>query len=165
MILVALGANLAGPAGDPQAQVLAALAALAGEGIRVRQRSRLWRSPSWPDPRAPAFVNAVARVETALDPAGLLAALHRIEGRLGRVRGPANAPRAIDLDLLDHDAIVRAAPPPVLPHPRLASRAFVLRPLAEVAPAWRHPVDGRSVGQLIAALPPGAVAEAIESEA
>ncbi len=164
MILIALGANLAGPAGDPRAQVLAALDRLAGEGVRVAARSRLWRSPAWPDPRDPGFVNAVARVETSLDPAALLAVLHRIEVALGRVRGRPNAPRAIDLDLLDHDGVVRAGPPPVLPHPRLAERVFVLRPLAEVAPGWRHPVDGRSVDQLIAALPPGAEAEPLESQ-
>ena len=153
MILIGLGANLAGPAGDPRAQVLAALAALPGEGIRVARRSRLWRSPAWPDPRDPAFVNAVVRVESALDPAALLAALHRVEAALGRVRGAPNAPRAIDLDLLDLDGLVRASPPPVLPHPRLAERGFVLRPLAELAPGWRHPADGRAISDLLAALP------------
>src|SRR5262245_56613329 len=124
MILVGLSANLAGTAGDPRAQVLAALAALPGEGIRVLRRSRLWRSPAWPDPRDPEYVNAVAEVASALHPAALLAALHRVEAALGRARGAPNAPRAIDLDLLDMDGLVRAAPPPVLPHPRLARRGF-----------------------------------------
>jgi 2-amino-4-hydroxy-6-hydroxymethyldihydropteridine diphosphokinase len=165
MILLALGANLAGPAGEPRAQVLAALARLPGEGIRVAARSRLWRSPAWPDPGDPEFVNAVARVETALDPAALLAALHRVEAALGRVRGRPNAPRAIDLDLLDVDGLVRVAPPPVLPHPRMAARGFVLRPLAELAPGWRHPADGRGLAELLAALPAKDGVEPLEPQA
>ena len=153
MILIALGANLPGPAGDAAAQLRAALAALPREGVAVAACSRFWRSPAWPDPRDPAYVNAVARVETAHAPEALLAALQRIEIALGRVRGARNAPRTLDLDILDVDGLVRAAPPPVLPHPRLATRGFVLRPLAEVAPHWRHPASGASIADLLAALP------------
>ena len=153
MILIALGANLPGPAGDAAAQLRAALAALPREGVAVAACSRFWRSPAWPDPRDPAYVNAVARVETAHAPEALLATLQRIETALGRVRGARNAPRALDLDILDVDGMVRAAPPPVLPHPRLATRGFVLRPLAEVAPRWRHPASGASIVDLLAALP------------
>lgn len=156
MILIALGANLSGPAGTPVAQLEAALGALTGRGIAVLRRSRWWRSPAWPDPTDPAFVNGVAALETALAPAALLAELHAIEAQLGRRRGRPNAPRSLDLDLLDHRGLVSdgGAGAPVLPHPRLTARAFVLLPLRDVAAAWRHPVSGLDLAALIAALPP-----------
>jgi 2-amino-4-hydroxy-6-hydroxymethyldihydropteridine diphosphokinase len=157
-IYIALGANLPGPAGPPRATLEAALARLEAAGVRVVRRSRWYRSPAWPDPAEPEFVNAVAEVETALTPPALLALLHEIEVALGRARSAPNAPRAIDLDLLDHHGAVEAGPP-ALPHPRLHRRAFVLLPLAEIAPGWRHPVSRRSVAELIAALPPGTHAE------
>jgi 2-amino-4-hydroxy-6-hydroxymethyldihydropteridine diphosphokinase len=162
-IFIGLGANLPAPQGPPRATLEAALERLAGEGVRVRRRSRWYRSPAWPDPSQPEFVNAVAEIETALGAGALLALLHRIEDGLGRVRSVANAPRTVDLDLLDYrGAVEGGAGGPVLPHPRLHQRAFVLLPLAEIAPDWRHPVSRRGIGELIASLPPGAVAEAIE---
>jgi 2-amino-4-hydroxy-6-hydroxymethyldihydropteridine diphosphokinase len=163
MILVALGANLPGPAGAPAAQLAAALDTIdAGIG-RVEACSRFYDSPSWPDPREPRYVNALAAIVTALDPATLLARLLALEVRLGRRRDTSdarpNAPRPIDLDIIDYDGLVRAAPPPILPHPRLAARSFVLLPLAEIAPGWRHPVSGATVADLIAALPPESQAQ------
>ena len=159
-IYIGLGANLAGPAGPPRATLEAALARLAAAGVTVVRRSRWYRSPAWPDPADPEFVNAVAEVETPLDAGGLLRLLHGIESALGRTRTAPNAPRVIDLDLLDYRGAVEAAPAgPVLPHPRLHLRAFVLRPLAEIAPAWRHPVSRREVADLIAGLPPEALAD------
>jgi 2-amino-4-hydroxy-6-hydroxymethyldihydropteridine diphosphokinase len=80
---------------------------------------------------------------------------------LGRERDAPNAPRAIDLDLLDYRGAVEAGPP-VLPHPRLHLRAFVLLPLAEIAPGWRHPVSRRAIGELIAALAPESAAKPLE---
>lgn len=157
-VFIALGANLPGPAGPPQATLEEALARLGAAGARVTARSRWYRSPAWPDPAEPEFVNAVAALETVLEAADLLGLLHRIEDALGRERGRPNAPRAIDLDLLDYRGAVEGGAGPVLPHPRLHRRAFVLLPLAEIAPAWRHPVSRRSVAELIAALPGGAVA-------
>ena len=155
MILIALGSNLAGPAGPPAAQLDAALADLAARGVVVERRSRWWRSVAWPDPADPPFVNGVARIRTALAPASLLAELHAVEALLGRQRERTNAPRSIDLDLLDHDGLVATGSEggPVLPHPRLAARGFVLLPLHEVAPEWRHPVSGMGIAALIAALP------------
>ncbi len=96
----------------------------------------------------------MARFELAADPADLLAALLRIEAEAGRERGVPNAARTLDLDLIDSGGQVRAAPDPVLPHPRLHQREFVLRPLRDVAPFWRHPRLGRSVTALLAGLPP-----------
>jgi 2-amino-4-hydroxy-6-hydroxymethyldihydropteridine diphosphokinase len=106
----------------------------------------------------PDFENAVAEVSWSGTPRALLSALKRIEKRLGRVDRGVNGPREIDLDILDFGGIVRAGPDPILPHPRIAERRFVLAPLAEIAPAWRHPVTGRSAEELLAAVPirPGA---------
>jgi 2-amino-4-hydroxy-6-hydroxymethyldihydropteridine diphosphokinase len=133
--------------------VTAALATLEREGIAVEARSRLYSTAAWPDPAHPRYVNAVARVRTTLDPPSLMERLHRIEQDFGRVRGAANASRTLDLDLIDYDGrIMKGAL--TLPHPRLASRGFVLKPLAEVAPGWTHPETGETVAALIAALPP-----------
>jgi 2-amino-4-hydroxy-6-hydroxymethyldihydropteridine diphosphokinase len=160
-IYIALGANLPGPAGPPRATLEAALARLEPAGVHVARRSRWYRSPAWPDPADPEFVNAVAEVETGMPPAALMALLHEIEVALGRERDAPNAPRAIDLDLLDYRGAVEAGPP-VLPHPRLHLRAFVLLPLAEIAPGWRHPVSRRAIGELIAALAPESAAKPLE---
>jgi 2-amino-4-hydroxy-6-hydroxymethyldihydropteridine diphosphokinase len=157
MILIALGANLPSPAGPPAVTLDAALHKLAGRGITIMRRSGFYRSTAWPDPTDPAFVNAVAAIATDLTPAALLAALHEVEAEFGRKRGIPNAPRTLDLDLLDYDGRVEEGPP-WLPHPRMQARAFVLVPLAEMAPFWRHPVSGQRVGELIAGLPSESVA-------
>ena len=162
MILLALGANLPHPRwGPPSATCAAALAALTAAGIRPVRCSRWYRSRPVPASDQPDFVNGVAAVETALEPAALLAELHRIEAVFGRRRGAANAARTLDLDLLAYDERVADGCDggPVLPHPRLAERAFVLLPLAEVAPGWRHPVSGAGIAALVAALPAGAEAQ------
>jgi 2-amino-4-hydroxy-6-hydroxymethyldihydropteridine diphosphokinase len=154
MILVALGANLAGPAGPPLAQCEAALARMPASGITVTGRSPWYETTPYPPSDQPRFVNGVAAVKTTLSPTDLLAALHAIERGLGRVRSVPNAARAIDLDLLDYDGLVRDGPePPILPHPRMAERDFVLRPLADLAPAWRHPASAMTAAELLAKLP------------
>jgi 2-amino-4-hydroxy-6-hydroxymethyldihydropteridine diphosphokinase len=119
-------------------------------------QSGFYRSAAWPDPSDPSFVNAVAAVETDFDPAALLSVLHEIEAAFGRKRGEPNAPRTLDMDLLDYDGQVEDGPPQ-LPHPRMDARAFVLVPLREVAPNWRHPVSGQSVSELIEKLPAGGI--------
>ena len=110
----------------------------------------------------PWFVNGVVEVETDLPPAALLAVLHGIEDRFGRTRTVPNAARPLDLDLLDYDGRVSNGEDGVeIPHPRLHVRAFVLLPLAELAPGWRHPRTGQALAELIAALPPGGEARPI----
>lgn len=151
MIVIALGANLPSPAGPPADTLRAALAALENAGVHVRGASKFFVSAAWPDPRDPAFINAVASVETTFAPDALLAILHKIEKDFGRRRGERNAPRTLDLDLLDYNGLVEEGPPQ-LPHPRMAERGFVLIPLADIAPDWRHPVSGRTVRSLIAEL-------------
>lgn len=138
----------------PEAVILGALGALGRVGT-VTARSRLYVSPAWPDPRDPDFLNAVAAFETALPPAGLLAALHAIEAGFGRRRSAPNAPRTLDLDLIDYNGLIlrgEGDPPITLPHPRMQDRDFVLAPLAEVAPGWVHPVSGKGVQTLLAAI-------------
>lgn len=157
MILVGLGANLPGAYGAPARTIEAAIAALDRAPCRVVARSRLYESPPWPQPSTqPWYVNAVVRLDTALDPEKLLAHLHAVEREFGRVRGARNEARTLDLDLVDHDGVVRASDP-TLPHPRLADRAFVLLPMRDVAPDWRHPADGRTLSGLINALPAGTI--------
>jgi len=157
VVLIALGANLPSPAGEPAQTLTAALRELAGHAITIEKRSGFYRSAAWPDPNDPLFVNAVARVATALSPAELLKVLHKVEAYFGRTRGDANAPRTLDLDLLDYDGRIEKGPPE-LPHPRMEQRSFVLLPLRDVAPDWTHPVSGRTVSDLIAELPPSDIA-------
>lgn len=136
---VALGSNL----DDPRAQVERGFAALdALPDTAVRSRSRLYRTPPWGVVDQPDFINAVARLETALAPRALLLALLGIETGAGRVRGPRNGPRILDLDLLLYGDRVIDEPDFVVPHPRLHERPFVLLPLADVAPDLEVPEHG-----------------------
>jgi len=154
MILIGLGANLPSAAGPPQATLEAALAALVEAGVKVVARSRWYRTAPVPPSDQPWYVNGVVQVETSLAPGDLLRLLQGIERRFGRARGRRNAARSLDLDLLDYDGRIEDGPALVLPHPRLHQRAFVLLPLAEIAPRWRHPRLGQDIASLIAALPP-----------
>ena len=168
MILIGLGANLPSPRfGPPLATCRAALQALDAEGLRVVARSRWYRGAPVPLSDQPWFVNGVASVETTLPPAAVLSALHRIEDAFGRVRGKVNAPRTLDLDLLDYEGLVSAddGKGPVLPHPRLSGRAFVLLPLRDIVPGWRHPESGESLTDLIARLPVDQVTEPVDEKA
>ena len=156
MIIVGIGSNLAAPPfASPQQTAAAALAQLPDIGVRLVQRSRWYESEPVPPSDQPWYANAVAIVATALPPPALLARLLSLEARFGRRRGAPNAARTLDLDLLDYDGQECAEPDLVLPHPRLHQRRFVLEPLAEIAPHWRHPRLGLSAAALLAALPPG----------
>lgn len=171
--LIALGANLDSLHGGPKATLRQALKRLEGLNLGVASLSRWWRTPAFPVGSGPDFVNAVAALETTLDPTDLLAALHSVEEALGRARTSRWAARVVDLDLLaqgdsvapDSATVQRwmaMAPDEaqsqtpdrlLLPHPRLHERAFVLAPLVDVRPDWRHPLLGASARELFAALP------------
>ncbi|MBL8426047.1 MAG: 2-amino-4-hydroxy-6-hydroxymethyldihydropteridine diphosphokinase [Dechloromonas sp.] len=136
---VALGANI----GDPVATVLAAFAALANlADSRVIHTSSLYRTAPVGLKNQPDFINAVAMLETGLPPEELLDALLDLEARFGRVRRDRNGPRTLDLDLLLYNDIELDLPRLTLPHPRLHLRAFVLHPLAEIAPDLAIPGRG-----------------------
>ncbi len=150
-VYVAMGSNLPGAFPSVEALLEEATRRLGHYGLPVVRRSSLWRSAAWPDAGEPPYLNAVALVETVLPPARALRALHMMERDFGRVRETPNAPRTLDLDLVAYGNLVLEAPEPVIPHPRAHERRFVMGPLAEVAPGWRHPVLGASAAELAAA--------------
>jgi len=167
LIYIGLGSNLASLEFGPPVRILdAVLGKLNNYGVHIVARSRWFRSRPIPDLGQPWFCNGVIAVETGLEPRELLAVLHRIEGDFGRVRRQRWEDRVLDLDLLAYHDRVSAEPveagAPILPHPRLAERAFVLLPLAEIAPSWHHPASGQSIASLIARLDPAQIVQPIE---
>ena len=133
--------------------------------MTVRKVSRWWSSAAWPDASQPGFLNGVALVDTALAPDEVMTALLEIEARFGRRRGPQNGPRTLDLDLVAHGRSKIDQPGLVLPHPRSSERRFVMGPLAEIAPGWRHPVTGRKAADRAAGAAVGADATPLEAPA
>ena len=171
--IIALGSNLSWN-GKQSIEILrASLAALTETGLRPAQISRFFSTPCFPAGAGPDYVNAAAILEGNLDALQILDILHRIEAQFGRERGKRWGGRTLDLDLLavgdlvapdlatwrmwynlPIDRQLKDAPDQlILPHPRLQDRAFVLVPLADVAPDWLHPVHQRTVLQMVAALP------------
>jgi 2-amino-4-hydroxy-6-hydroxymethyldihydropteridine diphosphokinase len=148
---IGLGANL----GDPRRQLTEALARLAeAEEIEVVRVSSFYVTPPLGPPEQPWYVNAVAQVRTRLTPEELLRVLHRLEEEAGRVRRERWGPRIIDLDLLLYNGVILTGPEVQVPHPEMHRRAFVLAPLAEIAPQAWHPALEQSAAELLAALDP-----------
>tara|TARA_R110000824_G_scaffold399843_1_gene606021 strand:+ start:111708 stop:112253 length:546 start_codon:yes stop_codon:yes gene_type:complete len=164
MILIGLGANLPTIYGGPQDTLRAALSVMPAFGIDVTRVSSFYCTPAMAHDVQPPYVNAVAVVRSLLPAIELLEMLHRIEEQFGRVRKSRWAPRTLDIDLLDYEGQIvtddgpRGADagvgtlPLALPHPGIAERGFVLVPLVELVPEWRHPVTGQDSLALLSVL-------------
>lgn len=160
-IFIGAGANLPHPSyPSPRETLQAALLELDRRQTRVLRYSPWYTTAPVPASSQPWYVNVVAEVETGLTADALLNVLHDIEDLFGRVRSVPNAPRLIDLDLLDFRGEIAAggSGTATLPHPRMATRAFVLRPLADLAADWHHPVSGMPIRDLLRVLPAGQAA-------
>lgn len=146
---IALGSNL----GNREEHLRGALLSLRHLG-KLNRISSFYETEPVGDVAQPDFLNAVAELQTQLPPKELLSALLRIEQEHGRDRSVSlpKGPRTLDLDLLSYDNVVTTTPTLTLPHPALAERSFVLAPLVEIAPEWRHPVSGKTATQLLAEL-------------
>jgi 2-amino-4-hydroxy-6-hydroxymethyldihydropteridine diphosphokinase len=147
-VFLGLGSNV----GDREENLGRGLSLLEERGFVVTAASAVYETEPVGGPPQGPFLNLVARGETPLTPEELLAACLRTEGDLGRVRDVRFGPRTLDVDVLLYGDIVRDSPDPVLPHPRLHERLFVLEPLAEIALDWPVPGFGRTVGDLLADL-------------
>ena len=153
MILIGIGGNLESARfGPPRDTLTAALATLKDKPIRIMKRSGWYRTEPVPRSDQPWFVNAVVSLATELGAEDLLDLFQATERQFGRIRGEPNAPRILDLDILDYRGEVIDTTSLVLPHPRLHERRFVLMPIAEIAPEWRHPIFGLTAAQLLAQL-------------
>jgi len=165
--LVGLGANCPGPWGKPADTIARALREIARAGVIVEAVSAFYETAAVGRAGQPAYVNAAALIYTHLPPEALLRLLKRIEREAGRRGGSPWGPRTLDIDILDykgrtehwrgrHPRFARAgARPLILPHPWIETRPFVLRPLLDVAPNWRHPVTKRSARALWRAVASG----------
>ena len=145
------------PGAFPTSEALleAALEAMERRGVRIAARSSWWRSDAWPDPAGPEYRNGVVLVETSLDSRELLGVLRSIESDFGRRRAESNASRTLDLDLIAYGREQCEAEGLTIPHPRAADRLFVMGPLSEVLPDWRHPVLRRTARALAREAPFG----------
>ena len=181
--LIALGANLNFGEMSPKSTILAAIAELDRVGLPVTRLSTLYQTPCFPAGAGPDYVNAagVVTLRHSMAPGDILACLHTVEAKFGRERVQRWGMRSLDIDLLalgesvlpdietylkwknllPNDQRSLAPDQLILPHPRLAERAFVLMPLADVASDWRHPITGLTVAQMLAALPAKDSAEVI----
>lgn len=187
--LIALGGNLPSQVGSPRETLTRAMQSLREYNLVVKEMSRFFQTPAFPAGNGPDYVNAAALIEAdefasqSTDAAcrGVLEVLHKVEHAFGRTRDTRWGQRTLDLDLIAagdavlpdragfeawmhlpmQDQVIRAPDELILPHPRMHERAFVLVPMADVAPEWVHPVTGQSVQQMIAALPGAEVASVV----
>jgi len=171
--VIALGANLNLREHGPKVTLKRGIDAILRQGVVIRAVSRFFETPCFPAGAGPDYVNAAALIETEMTPTDLLHLLHEVEHEFGRERVQRWGMRTLDLDLVCYDDLIlpdraeydkwlslapevqkqQAPDQLILPHPRLQDRAFVLVPMADVAPDWRHPVLGRTVSEMLLDLP------------
>ena len=153
-VFVALGSNLPHRGVSGPALLSRAIAAMRAAGLRMRASSGAWETAAWPlDSGQPNYVNAVVELDPqGLSPQPLYEKLCEIERRFGRERRERWAPRTLDLDIVAMDGREGTFGDLTLPHPRMHERAFVLAPLAEIAPGWRHPSLGKTAQELLTGL-------------
>lgn len=179
LVYIALGSNGSDQLNLSYEQIEHAIGEFANKYLKVLRISKYYQTPAFPKGNGPDFINAVISIETGTNPVDLLTILHSIESQMGRVRETRWGQRNIDIDIIDYNQNVhpdkatyqlwRGLPLEeqkiktpdqlILPHPRVQDRAFVLIPLRDIAPDWRHPETGEEIGELIEGLPPQDVAE------
>jgi 2-amino-4-hydroxy-6-hydroxymethyldihydropteridine diphosphokinase len=152
-VFLALGSNV----GDREANLRTAVKHLESEAIRILRRSSLYETAPQELLDQPWFLNAVVEAETGLFPLQLLARVREIEREMGRRRVTPKGPRNIDIDILFYGRSTIATPELEVPHPRIAQRRFVLEPLAEIAPDFRHPLTGKTASEMLGTLEPQGV--------
>jgi len=161
MILIGLGANVPGPWGSPSKTLQKAIKILNEAPLSLVKASSIIASKPFGVTDQPDFVNAVAQIETGLEPEVLMARLHEIELLADRRRTVRWGPRTLDLDLLDYNGLILTGEgeavghrtPLILPHPGIAERSFVLEPIIEIAPSWKHPISGCSGREMLQQIP------------
>ena len=150
MIYIGIGSNLpSAEHGPPEAVVHAAIAAVVRTGAGLVRTSSLWRTAPVPPSGQPSFLNAVIEASTTFEPLQVLTIIQEIETGLGRVRIVKSGPRTLDIDILAWGDRVVSLPHLRIPHPSIKERRFVLEPLAEIHPNWRHPETGERVGDML----------------
>jgi len=148
IVYLSLGSNV----GDRDKLLARTLERLASDDIRIVRVSSVYETEPRDVPDQPWFLNQVVEVETSLFPKQLLARLQKIEIGMGRVRMEARGPRTVDIDILFYGNAIVSTPGLEIPHPRLSDRRFVLEPLAELAPEFRHPRTRQTVREMLAAV-------------
>ena len=153
MIFLGLGSNLSSKYGDRFANINLAISCLDGYGIKVIKKSSFYETPSYPNNENPKFINAIILVETTLPPVDLMSVLIFIEKKLERKRGKKNDPRTCDIDIIDYNSEILNLRynnlELTVPHKELTSRNFILFPLQEISPTWKHPKTKEIVSVLL----------------
>ena len=153
MIFLGLGSNLSSKFGDRFTNINLAISFLEGYGIKVIKKSNFYETPSYPNKENPKFINAVILVETTLPPVDLMSVLLFIEEKLGRKRDKKNDPRTCDIDIIDYNSQILNLKfnnsELTLPHNELTKRNFILFPLQEISPNWKHPKTKEFISDLL----------------
>tara|TARA_B110000438_G_C15796028_1_gene642886 strand:+ start:677 stop:1192 length:516 start_codon:yes stop_codon:yes gene_type:complete len=157
MIILGLGSNLTSKFGDRFKNIDLAISFLESYKIKIIKKSSFYETPSFPNKNNPKFINIVVSIDTDIEPLQLMKFLFSIENKLGRLRGKKNDPRTCDIDIIDYNNEVIDIDLKNInffsPHKNLSSRNFVLYPLKEILPSWKHPLTNESIDVLISKLP------------